>query len=256
MERGPVIVVLSTVSHAFLSLQLGDMTTKRDETRKGLEGINSMLRGDNSALHITPASSHRPRQQQPPPPHQQGSSMRNPAEVSRGSTYPPRGILETPVKNPHAIPLSGHRGTMPYPLSASSSQKLMTSGSEMRYHPPGSASRKSPRSGKENATPKNCNCKKSNCLKLYCVCFAAELYCDGCNCNDCRNTKDYEDSRIKAMKDCRNKNPNAFKSKIDHSRIVVLGPPGASPQSIHNMGCKCKKSECLKKYCEVSSRQF
>ena len=230
-------------------LQLGDMNTKRDETRKGLEGINSMLRGDSTARHITPASSHRSR-------HQQGSSMRHPSELSRGSTYPPRSALETPVKNPHATPMSGHRGTMPYPSNSASSQKHMVGGSEMGYHPPGSASSKSPRSGKENANPKNCNCKKSNCLKLYCVCFAAELYCDGCNCNDCRNTKDYEDSRIKAMKDCRQKNPNAFKSKIDHNRIVVLGPPGASPQSIHNMGCKCKKSECLKKYCEVSSCHF
>ena len=51
-------------------------------------------------------------------------------------------------------------------------------------------------SGKENTgngTPstaskrKPCNCKKSKCLKLYCECFAAELYCEGCNCSECNN---------------------------------------------------------------------
>lgn len=47
--------------------------------------------------------------------------------------------------------------------------------------------------GKENvATPGQkrtpCNCKKSRCLKLYCECFAAELFCDSCNCTDCQNT--------------------------------------------------------------------
>ena len=27
-----------------------------------------------------------------------------------------------------------------------------------------------------------CNCKKSKCLKLYCECFAAENFCQSCNC--------------------------------------------------------------------------
>ena len=32
-----------------------------------------------------------------------------------------------------------------------------------------------------------CNCKKSRCLKLYCECFSADIYCNGCNCTSCLN---------------------------------------------------------------------
>ena len=111
-----------------------------------------------------------------------------------------------------------------------------------------------PTSDKENRTKKlsnkrsPCNCKKSKCLKLYCECFAAERFCDGCNCTDCGNTPTAGLIRDKAMKETRAKNPNAFKDKIGNGGMKV----GISPESSHNMGCKCKKSECLKKYCEVS----
>lgn len=33
-----------------------------------------------------------------------------------------------------------------------------------------------------------CNCRKSRCLKLYCECFAADRYCNGCHCQSCMNT--------------------------------------------------------------------
>ena len=104
-------------------------------------------------------------------------------------------------------------------------------------------------SGKKAKKPA-CYCKKSKCLKLYCECFAAERFCDGCNCNDCGNTPTAGAARDKAIKETRAKNPNAFKPRIGNSKqsTVIV----ASPSTTHNMGCKCKKSECLKKYCEVS----
>ena len=112
-----------------------------------------------------------------------------------------------------------------------------------------------PPDGKENkkkgaAKKSSCNCKKSRCLKLYCECFAAERFCQGCNCSDCGNTPENSEERDKAIKDTRAKNSTAFVN-----RFSVENPQGAKAiQKVHNMGCKCKKSACLKKYCEVSKQ--
>ena len=56
--------------------------------------------------------------------------------------------------------------------------------------------------------------------------------------------------RDKAIKDTRAKNPNAFKPRISGKGSQgAVAVPGTT-QSGHNMGCRCKRSECLKKYCE------
>jgi len=108
-------------------------------------------------------------------------------------------------------------------------------------------------SGKENdgsgEKRSPCNCKRSKCLKLYCECFAAERYCVGCNCLDCNNTPAFESIRAEAIKATRAKNPNAFKPRFSSKFRVgtISSSPGGKG---HNMGCRCKKSACLKKYCE------
>ncbi|KAJ0251623.1 Protein tesmin/TSO1-like CXC 5 [Hirschfeldia incana] len=101
---------------------------------------------------------------------------------------------------------------------------------------------------------KQCNCKHSRCLKLYCECFASGTYCDGCNCVNCFNNVDNEPARRDAVEATLERNPNAFRPKIASSphgvrdkreeigEVVLLGK--------HNKGCHCKKSGCLKKYCE------
>ncbi|CAH1639258.1 unnamed protein product [Spodoptera littoralis] len=92
---------------------------------------------------------------------------------------------------------------------------------------------------------KACNCTKSQCLKLYCDCFANGEFCNRCNCNNCHNNLENEELRQKAIRACLDRNPNAFRPKIGKSKT---GGPDIIRR--HNKGCNCKRSGCLKNYCE------
>jgi hypothetical protein len=108
---------------------------------------------------------------------------------------------------------------------------------------------------------KKCNCKRSGCLKLYCECFAAGTFCDDCNCKTCSNTaaevriiicgcyaqsaagssfacpsasQEHAPIRKKAISAILKRNPNAFRPKSTNT----------------HWGCHCRKTGCLKKYCE------
>ena len=89
---------------------------------------------------------------------------------------------------------------------------------------------------------KPCNCTKSQCLKLYCDCFANGEFCSNCNCNNCSNNIEHEQERSKAIKACLERNPHAFHPKI--------GKGKGETERRHNKGCHCKRSGCLKNYCE------
>ncbi|ESR33242.1 hypothetical protein CICLE_v10004441mg [Citrus x clementina] len=107
----------------------------------------------------------------------------------------------------------------------------------------------------ENESCKRCNCKKSKCLKLYCECFAAGVYCiEPCSCQDCFNKPIHEDTVLATRKQIESRNPLAFAPKVIRSSdpLPEVGEDTSkTPASArHKRGCNCKKSSCLKKYCE------
>ncbi|OMO96385.1 hypothetical protein COLO4_15295 [Corchorus olitorius] len=107
----------------------------------------------------------------------------------------------------------------------------------------------------ESTACKRCNCKRSKCLKLYCDCFAAGLYCiEPCSCQDCFNKPIHENVVLETRRQIESRNPLAFAPKVIRSMDDVSdsrGETNKTPASArHKRGCNCKKSSCLKKYCE------
>ena len=81
-----------------------------------------------------------------------------------------------------------------------------------------------------------CTCKKSRCLKLYCDCLGAGTFCSSrCKCLDCGNIPGSKDLLAAA---------ESIKKKMQESKTLK--------KSRGVVTCKCSKSGCLKKYCEVS----
>lgn len=80
----------------------------------------------------------------------------------------------------------------------------------------------------------HCGCSRTKCLKLYCECFSANRFCQGCGCKNCKNKPEYEEIRNKAKINTIERNPAAFRPDI----------------STTYKACYCKRSGCKKKYCE------
>eukprot|EP01066_Platyproteum_vivax_P012012 Platyproteum_vivax@DN5448_c0_g1_i1.p1 len=79
----------------------------------------------------------------------------------------------------------------------------------------------------ELKSQRGCTCKKSRCLKLYCECFAIGATCGPlCKCDGCGNTHNNQQERQKALQSSKDKS-TAVKGR-----------------------CNCKRSGCLKKYCD------
>lgn len=116
---------------------------------------------------------------------------------------------------------------------------------------------------------KACNCKNSRCLKLYCECFAAGRHCSACHCTNCFNNLEHNEERKAAVEAVLSRNPDAFRPKIQdavvrrntaekhvytcvsqHVSSSQARSIAGAPLARHNKGCNCKKSGCLKNYCE------
>ncbi len=136
-----------------------------------------------------------------------------------------------PKKSPNGHKVKTRKG-----VSSARFRRRVTSLQPPKGHDEGPGTR-SPASGGLT----KCNCRKSMCLKLYCECFQRQAYCNGCNCSGCRNIAEHESDRQDAMNNCLARNKEAFSHKF--SKHVAGG-------DVHRAGCNCKKSACLKRYCE------
>lgn len=79
---------------------------------------------------------------------------------------------------------------------------------------------------------KECKCSKTSCLNFYCSCFANNLFCSGCSCENCKNTVENIEERNETLS-------RLSKSK---RRVGELDT------------CKCSKTGCIKGYCPCFSQ--
>ncbi|XP_057546338.1 protein tesmin/TSO1-like CXC 2 [Amaranthus tricolor] len=149
---------------------------------------------------------------------------------------------------------SSFSSTMQNPL-INSSGLFSLSNEELNSDSPKTKRKKIETTG-EGIACNRCKCKKSKCLKLYCDCFAAGVYCaEPCSCLDCFNKPIYEETVYAARKQIESRNSQAFTPKVikttNSSQEVGLKNSAQTPASArHKRGCNCRKSNCLKKYCE------
>jgi hypothetical protein len=172
--------------------------------------------------------------------------------------YPPPPYPGYPYGPPHfAPPPHYHMWGAPPPPRATNNNSHRNSG----YNPESEAAATrdagatSPTqiesSHRDEVQHMGCTCKKTRCLKLYCQCFGVKVYCGpNCRCLQCYNVELHEKFRKEAMRLILSRNPTAFDTKFKKAQGGggVAEEKDASGKALtHKLGCKCRKSACMKK---------
>jgi hypothetical protein len=102
-----------------------------------------------------------------------------------------------------------------------------------------------------------CNCKNSECLNDYCECFKNRGYCDHlCNCRRCRNVKHekaYPSLKVKIGTTLKATSLPSFERPVKKIELRMESIDTPRFEAGAQNKCNCKKSMCLKKYCECFS---
>ncbi|KAJ0963379.1 hypothetical protein J5N97_028501 [Dioscorea zingiberensis] len=104
---------------------------------------------------------------------------------------------------------------------------------------------------------KHCNCRESECLKLDCECFRSGAFCSKhCQCERCSNHAGEVEIDPEVLEkslpfSLEQKEMKVLSLSINPTEISVLGPvPIPGRRSGPSELCSCRKSECLKIYCQ------
>ncbi|KAF1323599.1 Lin-54 protein, partial [Globisporangium splendens] len=294
----------AVASYSVLSTQPVSMPKQAASTPASRSLLANNATPISSALSMTPSSSWKKSKCVPPSGLSLGSGSTSTLGLKSRKFLPRQGVAvpslttsttppvlkqllsETPVKTPGSTTFRGITYSLGTGMSPLNEATLMT---PVPLDPSGDLGATTTPVVPKKKAP--CNCKKSKCLKLYCECFASGGYCDeNCNCQGCANTPATEAIRQQAIATRLEKNPNAFKPKIESTAVLTtpggmrgaggmaadmnaaavsglganafatpLGTTklgldhrtsGADLKKMHKHGCHCKKSACQKKYCE------
>jgi len=138
----------------------------------------------------------------------------------------------------------------------------------------GTSDRKKKRKAEDGEGCKTCSCKNSKCFKLYCVCFASGSHCtEACGCEPCLNkpmqgvprtppvlplkpVQTLEAGQESVVRISSYMRLSMFIYTLLHSFFGDLAIHCLqeqlirSPMDLIRRKCTCKKSGCLKKYCD------
>ncbi|CAL4897954.1 unnamed protein product [Urochloa decumbens] len=151
---------------------------------------------------------------------------------------PPQPLAPAPAPAPAPVPAPAPEAASAPPAPAAMSPAAAAAEAN------GNSDRKKKRKAEDGEGCKTCSCKKSKCLKLYCVCFASGSHCsESCGCEPCLNKPMHGPPRTAPVLPL--KPVQTLETGQDSVEQLIR-----SPMDLIRRKCTCKKSGCLKKYCD------